>query len=54
MTWAINLINAAITLIPYFLRRSGATLLWSSDIDELWVTEGGLIWGSDAPDRLRK
>lgn len=47
MTWAINLINAAITLIPYFLRRSGATLLWSSDIDELWVTEGGLIWGSD-------
>lgn len=51
MTWAIDIIGAAVCLIPYFLRRSGASLLWSTEDDDLWVTTGGAIWGSEGSGR---
>ena len=51
MIWSIDLIRLAVTLIPYFLRRSGASLLWSTEDEDLWVTENGAIWGTDGSGR---
>lgn len=51
MIWAIDLISLAITLIPYFLRRSGESLVWATEDEDIWVTEGGLMWGNDGTGR---
>lgn len=51
MNWSLNIFDSAISLVPWFLRRVGSNLLWSTAQGLIWVTAQFQAWGTSGSGR---